>query len=119
MLAVHWLPLLHLSQVLLDFDYGWVFAPLSRADPASLPDRSEAALARLGRDARRAAGAPHLAALGWVPAALAPAYSAERKQQFSIEYVWDEAQRQGAVDGLSRRRAAARGVRHSASWSAA
>jgi len=34
------------------------------------------------------------AALAWVPAALAPAYSADRQQQWTLQYVVDPAQRQ-------------------------
>ncbi|HEX8062156.1 MAG TPA: M20/M25/M40 family metallo-hydrolase [Allosphingosinicella sp.] len=90
-LAIHWLPLLHLSQVLLDFDAGWVFAPVSV--PILFPFLIEAkpALARLGR-ARVTAVLAAVALLAWLPAALAPAYSLERKQRMSLEYVWDEAQ---------------------------
>ena len=89
-LAVQWLPLLHLSQVLLDFDYGWVFAPVSVLILFPFLIELKPALARLGRErvtAVLAAGA----ALAWLPAALAPAYSTERKQRLSLEYVWDEA----------------------------
>jgi hypothetical protein len=35
-----------------------------------------------------------LAAVAWLPAALAPAYSLERKQRLSLEYVWDSARRE-------------------------
>jgi len=90
-LAVHWLPLLHLSQVLLDFDAGWVFAPVSVLILFPFLIEAKPALARLGRGRVTAAMAA-LAALAWLPAALAPAYSVERKQRLSLEYVWDEAQ---------------------------
>lgn len=89
-LAVHWLPLLHLSQVLLDFDAGWVFAPVSALILFPFLIEAKPALARLGRGRVTAAMAA-LAALAWLPAALAPAYSTERKQRLSLEYVWDEA----------------------------
>jgi hypothetical protein len=89
-LAVHWLPLLHLSQVLLDFDYGWVFAPVSVLILFPFMIEAKPALARLGRGRVTAAMAA-LAALAWLPVALAPAYSVERKQRLSLEYVWDEA----------------------------
>jgi hypothetical protein len=75
-LAVHWLPLLHLSQVLLDFDAGWVFAPVSVL--ILFPFLIELK--------------PALAAAAWLPAAAAPAYSVERKQRLSLEYVWDESE---------------------------
>jgi hypothetical protein len=90
-LAVHWLPLLHLSQVLLDFDAGWIFAPVSVLILFPFLIEAKPALARLGR-VRVTAAMAAAAALAWLPAALAPAYSAERKQRLSLEYVWDEAQ---------------------------
>jgi Peptidase family M28 len=89
-LAVHWLPLLHLSQVLLDFDSGWVFAPVSVLILFPFLIELKWALARLGRE-RVTAVLATAAALAWLPAAFAPAYSVERKQRLSLEYVWDEA----------------------------
>jgi hypothetical protein len=89
-LVVHWLPLLHLSQVLLDFDYGWVFAPVSVLILFPFLIEAKWALARIGRGPLTVALAA-AAALAWLPAALAPAYSLERKQRLSLEYVWDEA----------------------------
>lgn len=89
-LAVHWLPLLHLSQVLLDFDYGWVFAPVAVLILFPFLIELKPALARLGRG-RATAVLAVVAAIAWLPAALAPAYSLERKQRLSLEYVWDEA----------------------------
>ncbi|MGA9582158.1 MAG: M20/M25/M40 family metallo-hydrolase [Allosphingosinicella sp.] len=90
-LAVHWIPLLHLSQVLLDFDSGWVFAPVSVLILFPFLIELKCALARLGRE-RVTAVIAAAAALAWLPAAFAPAYSVERKQRLSLEYVWDEAQ---------------------------
>jgi hypothetical protein len=90
-LVVHWLPLLHLSQVLLDFDHGWVFAPVSVLILFPFLIEAKPALARLGRG-RVTATMAALTALAWLPAALAPAYSLDRKQRLSLEYVWDEAQ---------------------------
>lgn len=89
-LAIHWLPLLHLSQVLLDFDGGWVFAPVSVLILFPFLIELKCALARLGRE-RVTALLAAAAALAWLPAAFAPAYSVERKQRLSLEYVWDEA----------------------------
>ncbi|MET1111968.1 MAG: M20/M25/M40 family metallo-hydrolase [Allosphingosinicella sp.] len=89
-LAVHWLPLLHLSQILLDFDSGWVFAPVSVLILFPFLIEAKPALARLGR-VRVTAAFAAAALLAWLPAALAPAYSIERKQRLSLEYVWDEA----------------------------
>ncbi|HEU0134066.1 MAG TPA: hypothetical protein VFR28_04515, partial [Allosphingosinicella sp.] len=90
-LAVHWLPLLHLSQVLLDFDAGWIFAPVSVLILFPFVIELKNGLVRLGR-ARVTAAVAALAALAWLPAAFAPAYSDERKQRLSLEYVWDEAE---------------------------
>ncbi|MDQ8755176.1 M28 family peptidase [Sphingosinicella sp. LHD-64] len=42
-----------------------------------------------------AAGAADLVLLGWLAAGLAPAYSADRQQQFTIDYVWDADARSG------------------------
>ena len=89
-LAVHWLPLLHLSQVLLDFDAGWIFAPVAVLILFPFLIELKCAMARLGRGRVTAAMAA-AAAVAWLPAALAPAYSTERKQRLSLEYVWDEA----------------------------
>jgi hypothetical protein len=89
-LAIHWLPLLHLSQVLLDFDAGWVFAPVSVLILFPFLIELKGPLARLGRG-RVTAVMAGLAAAAWLPVAVAPAYSLERKQRLSLEYVWDEA----------------------------
>ncbi|HEX8127207.1 MAG TPA: M20/M25/M40 family metallo-hydrolase [Allosphingosinicella sp.] len=89
-LAVHWLPLLHLSQVLLDFDSGWIFAPVSALILFPFLIELKCPLVRLGRG-RITAAIAALAAIAWLPAAVAPAYSLDRKQRLSLEYVWDEA----------------------------
>jgi hypothetical protein len=89
-LAVHWISLLHLSQVLLDFDAGWVFAPVSVLILFPFLIELKGALLRLGRE-RVTALVAGVAALAWLPAAFAPAYSLDRKQRLSLEYVWDEA----------------------------
>lgn len=46
------------------------------------------------RRRRLVGGAAAFATLAWVPAALAPAYSADRQQQWTLQYVIDPAQRQ-------------------------
>ncbi|HYI39763.1 MAG TPA: M20/M25/M40 family metallo-hydrolase [Allosphingosinicella sp.] len=89
-LVIHWLPLLHLSQVLLDFDAGWVFAPVSVLILFPFLIELKPAMAPLGRG-RVTAVLAAAAALAWLPAAFAPAYSIERKQRLSLEYVWDQA----------------------------
>ena len=45
------------------------------------------------------------AVLAWVPAALAPAYSAERQQQWTLQYVVDPAQRQPVWSVVNDRKA--------------
>jgi hypothetical protein len=87
-LVLTWLPLLHLSQVLLDFDAAWMFAPFSALILFPLLIELRPALAGLGRG-RVTAGLAAAAIAAWLPAALAPAYSAERKQRLSFEYLWD------------------------------
>lgn len=89
LLFLSWAPLLALAEILLGFDAAWMFAPaaalillpaLVELTPmmASLPQRTLAACALM-------------AVLGaWTVTALLPAYSADRKQPFGIEHVWDE-----------------------------
>jgi hypothetical protein len=54
---------------------------------------------------RSAAGAVACAALAWVPAALTPAYSSDRQQQWSLQYVQDSAQRQPLWSVINDRKA--------------
>ncbi|HZG09286.1 MAG TPA: M20/M25/M40 family metallo-hydrolase [Allosphingosinicella sp.] len=89
-LLLTWLPLLHLSQVLLDLDTAWIFAPVSALILFPLLIELQPAFARLGRG-RTAAAIAVIAALFWLPPAFAPAYSQERKQRLSVEYAWDAA----------------------------
>lgn len=81
-------PMLHLMEVLLDQDAAFVFAPVAAIIllPALVELKPLAVAA--GRGPVLAA-ALALALLGWVGAALAPAYSMDRKQAFGIEYAWD------------------------------
>jgi hypothetical protein len=87
-LLLTWGPLLHLSQVLLDFDAAWTFAPVAAL--LALPPLIEmkglidAAPRRL-----LAVGLAALAAAAWIGAALTPAYSVERPQRLTLEYAWD------------------------------
>ena len=87
-LFVTWVPLLHLSQELLDFDAGWIFAPIAVVIVFPFLIELKPALAKLGRG-KATAALVALALVAWLPAAVAPAYSAERKQRLSFEYVWD------------------------------
>jgi hypothetical protein len=83
-----WVPLLHLSQVLLDFDAAWSFAPVSVLILLPWLIELKPDMAKLGRG-RVTAALAVAAVLGWLPAALAPAYSIDAKQRMSLEYVWD------------------------------
>ncbi len=81
-------PALHLFEELMNGGPLWAFAPLGAA--ILLP-----ALIELRPLLTRARMAAALALLGWAAAGLAPAYSADRQQLFTIEYVWDETARTG------------------------
>ncbi|HZF95817.1 MAG TPA: M20/M25/M40 family metallo-hydrolase [Allosphingosinicella sp.] len=91
-LFLTWAPLLHLSQVLLDFDSGWIYAPISALLLLPALIELKPLLGRIDR-ARLSAALAAVAVLAWLPAAFAPAYSADRKQRMTIEYVWDAAER--------------------------
>lgn len=84
-------PALALFEDLLNGGPLWVFAALGGT--ILLPALIE--LRPLLTKARSIMAAAALAPLGWTGAALAPAYSADRQQLFTIEYVWDEAARSG------------------------
>jgi hypothetical protein len=76
-------PALGLFEELMNGGPLWAFAPLGAA--ILLP-----VLIELRPLVTRAAPAVVLALIGWIAAALAPAYSADRQQLFTIEYVRDE-----------------------------
>jgi hypothetical protein len=84
LLFLSWGPLLHLSEILLDLDHGWIFAALAAMILWPLLIEMKPLLVRLPRAGALAAFAA-LAVLGWVGAMLAPAYSQDRKQAFGIE----------------------------------
>ncbi len=94
LLFLTWTPLLDLTETLLDFDAAWSFAPLAAL--ILLP-----ALIELKPLAARLPFRPLAFALvtlcvtGWLPAAFAPAYSPDRKQEFGIEYAWHATDRIG------------------------
>jgi peptidase M28-like protein len=87
-------PALGLFETLMNADPQWIFAPLGAALllPALIELRP--LLSRVPT-AFAVAGAFDLAVAGWLAAGLTPAYSDERRQLFTIEYVWDEAARAG------------------------
>jgi len=85
-------PALALFEELMSSSPPWIFAPLGAAIllPALVELRP---LLSQPRSVFVVAGALDLAIAGWIAAALMPAYSADRQQLFTIEYVWDEAAR--------------------------
>ncbi|HEX6377371.1 MAG TPA: M20/M25/M40 family metallo-hydrolase [Allosphingosinicella sp.] len=91
LLFLSWGPLLHLSQVLLDFDNGWTFAAMAALIMWPLLIEMKPLLLRLPRTGAFAAIAA-LAVLGWAGAMTRPAYSEDRKQPFGIEYAWDQSE---------------------------
>lgn len=86
-------PALALLEELLSGGPFWLFAPLGATllMPALIELRP--LFARL-RPALAVAGALDLAILGWIAAALTPAYSEDRQQLFVIEYVRNAAARE-------------------------
>jgi hypothetical protein len=75
--------------VLLDLDSAWLFAPVSVLLLFPFLIELKPRLDRLDR-AYLTAASVAATALVWLPAALAPAYSGERKQRLSLEYVWHQ-----------------------------
>lgn len=89
-LFLSWGPLLHLSEILLDMDAAWIFAPVAALVMLPFLIEAKPLAARLRRrDTALAAGLATIAA--WLAVAVAPAYSSDRKQQFSLEYESDAA----------------------------
>ena len=72
----------------------WIFATLGGGDPAAGLDRIAAVAVGL-RPFWVVAGAIDIGVTAWLVAAFTPAYSADRQQLFTIEYVWDETARTG------------------------
>jgi hypothetical protein len=89
LLFLTWGPLLHLGQILLDLDNGWIFAAIAALLMWPVLIEMKPLLVRLPRTGAFAATAA-LAVLGWAGALTRPAYSEDRKQAFGIEYAWDQ-----------------------------
>jgi hypothetical protein len=89
-----WGPLLHMSEVLLDFGSAWLFAPFAAllVLPA-LIELQPLADARGRRIGATLAGLG--AAAAWAAVIAVPAYSTDRKQGFRIDYAWDPAAQHG------------------------
>jgi hypothetical protein len=85
-------PALALFEELMSSSPPWIFAPLGAAImlPALIELRP---LLSRPRTLWVAAGAIDLAITAWLVAAFTPAYSADKQQLFTIEYVWDESAR--------------------------
>jgi len=88
LLALSWAPFLHLTEILLDFDGAWIFAPLAAIILLPALIELKPLLARLPRNAVAVSLAAAVL-MGWAATLFAPAYSADRKQQLSLEYVWN------------------------------
>jgi hypothetical protein len=94
LLFLLWAPLLHLSEILLDFGAAWIFAAFGAL--ILLPALIELRPLSNRLPQRPLASALVAAAgLAWAAILVAPAYSADRKQAFGIEYAWDVAARKG------------------------
>jgi peptidase M28-like protein len=85
-------PALALFEELMSSSAPWIFAPLGAAIllPALIELRP--LLSRPGT-LWVAAGAIDIAITAWLVAIFTPAYSADKQQLFTIEYVWDESAR--------------------------
>ena len=70
----------------------WIFAPLGALVMLPVLIELQPVLTRM-RALFAVAGAVDLAILGWLVAGFTPAYSADRQQLFTIEYVWDAGDR--------------------------
>ncbi|HYI47706.1 MAG TPA: M20/M25/M40 family metallo-hydrolase [Allosphingosinicella sp.] len=81
-------PALGLFEELMNGGPLWAFAPLGAMIMLPVLIEFGPVLAKV-RPILVAAGAIDLAILGWIVAGLAPAYSADRQQLFTIEYVRD------------------------------
>jgi hypothetical protein len=89
LLFLTWAPLLYLGQVLLGFAGGAIFAAVSALIVLPALIELKPGLVRLSRPALLGTCLVG-ALLAWLPVALAPAYSADRKQLLRIEYALED-----------------------------
>lgn len=87
-------PAIALFEELLSSGPIWVFGPLGAMVMLPILIELAPALTR-PRAVFAVAGAMDLAILGWLIAGFTPAYSEDRQQLFTIEYVWDQATNSG------------------------
>jgi hypothetical protein len=81
-------PAIGLFEELMNGGPIWMFAPLGALVMLPALVELRPALGRM-RTLFAVAGTLDLAILGWIVAGFTPAYSADREQLFTIEYVWD------------------------------
>jgi hypothetical protein len=82
-------PAIALFEELMSSGPIWIFAPLGTLVMLPVLIELQPALTRL-RAVFAVAGAVDLAIIGWIVAGFTPAYSADRQQLFTIEYVWEQ-----------------------------
>lgn len=83
-LLFSWAPLVALIEMLLDYDNAWIFAPLFAIILLPLLIELKVLAEAVAGYSLAVLGTAALA--GWAAVALLPAYSADRKQAFGIEY---------------------------------
>jgi hypothetical protein len=88
LLFLTWGVMLGMLEELLNQGPMWVFAPLGALIILPVLIEAKPLMRDVSRRWLAGAGAV-LAVLGWLTAAVAPAYSADRQQQFTIEYIQD------------------------------
>jgi hypothetical protein len=87
-------PAIALFEELMNSGPHFMFAPLGAIILLPVLIELKLLIARV-RPAFLAAGAGDLVLIGWLAVAVTPAYSADRQQQFTIDYAWDTDARQG------------------------
>lgn len=92
LLFLSFAPVLALSEILLDFDAAWMFAPIAVVIVFPVLIEVAPQIATLPRRQVLTAGSV-LVAAAWLTTALLPDYSSDRRQQFGIEYVHDQRDR--------------------------
>lgn len=81
-------PAVGLFEELMSTGPGWIFAPLGAMMMLPVLIELRPVFSRVSA-LFAVAGALDLAILGWIVAGFTPAYSADKQQLYTIEYVWD------------------------------